>query len=50
MIKIINDLSGFKLRDDFWSFPLEELDYLLETHEGETFLLLGTRLFEVEEE
>ena len=49
MIKIIKDLRGYQLKEDNWDFPIEELDYLLETHEGETFLLKDNRLYEVEE-
>ena len=29
---------------DAWDFPIEELQYLLEEHEGETFVLWGDRL------
>ena len=31
-----------------WDFPIEELDYLLEEHNGEIFKLVGDRLEEVE--
>ena len=31
-----------------WDFPIEELDYLLEEHDGETFALVNNRLFECE--
>lgn len=53
MITIIKNLESceglYGLLIDGWSFPLEELDYLLETHSGETFLLVDNRLYEVEE-
>lgn len=29
-----------------WDFPVEEIDYLLEEHEGETFALKDERLWE----
>lgn len=32
-----------------WDFPIEELDYLLEEHNDEIFMLIGDRLVEVEE-
>ena len=31
-----------------WDFPIEELNYLLEEHNGEIFKLVGDRLEEVE--
>ena len=31
-----------------WDFPIEELDYLIENHSGETFVLCNGRLTEVE--
>lgn len=31
-----------------WDFPIEELDYLLEEHDGEAFVLWDGRLYEKE--
>lgn len=39
---IINDF-------DIWSFPISELDYLLEEHNQESFLLYNNRLYELNE-
>lgn len=33
-----------------WDYPLEELDYLLEEHWGETFCLKDGRLYECDDE
>lgn len=35
---------------DSWSFPIEELDYLLEEHNNESFVLINNRLYELDEE
>ena len=54
MIKII-DMSElarstkYTIGFDAWDFPIEELDYLMETHNNETFLLDRDRLIEVVE-
>lgn len=48
MIHITTDTK--KIAKDAWDFPLEELGYLTEEHDGETFVLSGDRLFEAEEE
>lgn len=32
--------------DDTWSFPLEELDYLMLEHKNESFILINNRLYE----
>lgn len=34
------------IEEDSWDFPIEELDYLLEEHDGETFVLKDGRLYE----
>ena len=51
MIKIIDKEeynNGSYIRDDEgWDFPIEELDYLLEEHNGEVFLLQNDRLYEI---
>lgn len=51
MIKIIDEEeynNGSYMRDEKgWDFSIEELDYLLEEHNGETFLLQHNRLYEV---
>jgi hypothetical protein len=51
MIKITNN-PRFIPEDDwnYWSFPIEELDYVLEEHEGQTFCLKDGRLYECDEE
>lgn len=51
MIKIVNDLSGYQLKEEGWSFIVLELDYLLEEHTGETFWFNKEdgRLYEIEE-
>ena len=33
-----------------WDYPIEELDYLLEEHDGESFVLKDNRLWEVDNE
>lgn len=33
---------------DNWSFPLDELDYLLKEHSGESFALIDGRLYELQ--
>lgn len=53
MIKIINKKEYLKTKkyvideENRWDFPLDEIDYLLQEHEGETFLLLDDRLYEI---
>ncbi len=36
------------IRTDAWDFTLEELSYLLEEHDGESFVLTDDRLWEAE--
>ena len=38
----------YMYKNESWDFPIEELDYLLEEHNGEIFKLVGDRLEEVE--
>ena len=33
---------------DNWDFPISELDYLLREHDGESFALIGDRLYELQ--
>lgn len=52
MIKIISikELATnckYTIGFDAWDFPIEELDYLMEEHNGETFVLIRGRLVEV---
>ena len=49
MIKIINEneLGKYIVCSDAWDFPIEELNYLMEEHNNETFLLYNNRLIEV---
>lgn len=54
MIKIINrdELAQnckYTIGFGAWDFPIEELDYLMEEHDGETFVLIKNRLVEVVE-
>ena len=35
---------------DDWDFPIEELDYLLEEHPGESFVLKDDRLYEINDD
>lgn len=51
MIKIytkneIKDVEKYIV--DSWDFPIEELDYLLEEHNEESFVLINNRLYEIE--
>ena len=48
MIYITTDTSLIAM--DAWDFPIDELDYLLAEHKGETFVLVGDRLWETDEE
>lgn len=34
------------IQNDGWDFPIEELDYLLDEHDNETFTLKDNRLYE----
>ena len=34
--------------DEPWDFPVEELEYLMQEHDGETFVLVGDRLYEAQ--
>ena len=34
------------IADNAWDYPIEELDYLLEEYDGQTFVLVGERLWE----
>ena len=47
MICIVGSGAGFAPCG--WDYPLEEIDYLLDEHDGETFVLIGDRLYEAEE-
>ena len=38
------------IKEDAWDFPIEEIPYLLEEHNGETFVFKEGRLVEAEEE
>lgn len=57
MIKIFqkNELTEKQLQEvlenvEIWSFSIEELDYLLEEHKNENFVLIDNRLYEMESE
>lgn len=54
MIKIISKeelakKTKYTIGFDAWDFPIEELDYIMEEHNNETFLLVDNRLIEVVE-
>lgn len=34
---------------DYWDYPINELDYLLNTHSSECFILYKNRLYECDE-
>ncbi len=38
------------LAEEGWDYPIKELDYLLEEHPGESFVLKNNRLYEMTEE
>ena len=46
MITITTDKS--KICDGAWSFPIEELGYLLEEHDNQTFVLVDDELWETD--
>lgn len=53
MIRIISmkelaESTKYTIGFDAWDFPIEELDYLIENHKGETFVLDNGRLTEIE--
>lgn len=57
MIKIFqkNELTEKQIQEvlenaEIWSFSIEELDYLLEEHKNENFVLIDNRLYEMESE
>lgn len=50
MIKIYNkdEIKNYDIVDN-WDFPITELDYLLEEHNNESFVLIDNeRLYEIE--
>ena len=52
MIKIYGKNEFMEMTDweivDSWGFPIAELDYLLEEHDEESFVLVCNKLYEVE--
>ena len=48
MIKITTNTD--LIADNAWDFPIEELEYLLDEHDGQTFVLVGERLYEAFDE
>lgn len=40
------DDRNYGVQPEGWDFPIEELPYLLEEHDGEVFKLVGNRLYE----
>lgn len=47
---VLNTMHNFDDVSDDWDFPIEELDYLLEEHPGESFVLQDDRLYEIHPE
>lgn len=47
MIHVLGPGEGL-IRSEAWDYPVEELDYLMEEHDGEAFVLLDGRLWEAE--
>lgn len=48
--KDIENIEEIVNNEEIWSFPINELDYLLEVHKGEDFILYNGRLYEKEVE
>ena len=48
LIKISKSTTKPTENKDIWSYPIDELDYLLETADGKEFLLWDNRLYEKE--
>lgn len=48
MIKVYS-IKEALIKDDAWDYSLYELDYLLQEHRGESFVLMDDRLWEAEE-
>ena len=51
MIKIYlpNEVDMSIINDNTWDYPIEELDYLLETNPNGKYVLFEQRLYEIEE-
>lgn len=47
VITITSDAS--RIQYGGWDYPIEELEYLLEEHDGESFVLMDGRLYEAKE-
>lgn len=41
-----NLIEILKKDSEIWNFPIEELGYLLEEHDKESFILINNRLYE----
>lgn len=46
-ITITSDAS--RIQYGGWDYPIEELEYLLEEHDGEAFVLMNGRLYEAKD-
>ena len=42
--------KNFSNKYDYWDYPINELNYLLESHPSECFILYKDRLYECDEE
>lgn len=50
MITIIKSDKKPQETAEVWNYGIEELDYLLTEHDGESFALYDNRLYEITEE
>lgn len=48
MKKIIIVDNPMLIPEDAWDFPLDELEYLIDEHDGETFVVFNGRLYEAD--
>lgn len=48
MIRITKRLS--LIADNGWDYPISEIEYLCDHHDGQTFVLIGDRLYEAFDE
>lgn len=39
--------KGTQIPEDAWDYPLDEIDYLIDEHPGESFVLIDDRLYEL---
>ena len=44
---MITIYSEGNITNESWDYPIDELEYLLEEHNGESFVLIDNRLYEL---